>query len=831
MRQLVAAAGFLAAFVSAGSSSAPVRLIEVSADPDAERVAVLIRASEPVAYVTHRPNPLTLLVDLRNVNAAGAAVRFKHGFRTPITAILLQDTTAQDGTAIARVRFELSSPVAHRIASHRSTITVEFDRSAAAQAASRSGRATQATTARAAAPQTRPTRAAEAGRAVPAPARGATVISAILAETDARGTVVTLRGNGRLEPAGVAVARDTPPRLILDFPDLSPGVPSVTLVRRGPVERIRVAVNTRQPLVTRVVIDLNRPAQYTVEPPESDERDLRVVFDNATEPAGAASGAAPPAAPVGVVEIDPMAALRMRPPPSPMASASQGLPSPPAAPAGQALSPASASQVAPAGAPLPPAVEQAPATVSLTPAASMPVDTAPASQTPPVPQPTPPPPPPQTPPAPSGTVTLGERQYQGHPVSLDFQGVDLRAVLRTFAEISGLNIVIDPAVQGTVDVALRDVPWDQALDIILRANKLGYTVEGTIVRIAPLTVLAEEEGQRRKLAEEQALSGELRVLTRTLSYAKAADLASLLTRSVLSQRGQVQVDVRTNTLIITDLQDRLDAAGNLLGTLDRPEPQVEIEARIVQTTREFARSLGVQWGVVGRVAPELGNTTGLAFPNRGGLTGRTGASNTPQDPRAGDFETSGTAINLPAANATSAIGLALGAVNGSFNLDLALSALERSGRGRVLSTPRVSTQNNNEAEVKQGIQIPIQTIANNTVTVSFKDAALILRVTPQITSANTVIMRIVLENATPDFSRQVNGIPPINTQSANTQVLVTDGATTVIGGIFVSSEQSSNDRTPGLHRIPLLGWLFKRDTIQDESRELLIFITPRIIKG
>jgi len=236
-------------------------------------------------------------------------------------------------------------------------------------------------------------------------------------------------------------------------------------------------------------------------------------------------------------------------------------------------------------------------------------------------------------------------------------------------------------------------------------------------------------------------------------------------------------------------------------------------------------------GLNGRATPGIGNPTGLAFPNSGTLGGRTGAATTPNDPRATPNDTTATAVNLPVTGATSAIGLALGAVNGALNLDVALSALERSGKGRILSTPRLTTQNNVAAEVTQGIQIPIQTVANNTVTVSFKDAALTLQVTPQITSANTVIMLITLENATPDFSRQVNGIPPIDTQRAKTQVQVDDGATTIIGGIFISREQISNERTPLLHRVPLLGWLFRRDTTSDESRELLIFITPRIIRG
>ena len=418
--------------------------------------------------------------------------------------------------------------------------------------------------------------------------------------------------------------------------------------------------------------------------------------------------------------------------------------------------------------------------------------------------------------------------FTGHAVTLDFQGADLRAVLRAFAEISGLNVVLDPTIQGAVDVALRDVPWDQALDIILRANKLGHATDGTIVRIAPLTVLAEEEAQRQKLAEAQADAGELRVLTRSLSYAKALDLVQLLKDTSLSRRGNVQVDERTNTIIITDLSGRLTRADDLLKTLDRPEPQVEIEARIVQTTRDFARNIGVQWGFNGRASTALGNTLPLSFPNQGSITGRTGVTQGAPPPDPGTDSVSNI-VNLGVTAATSGIGLALGSLNGALNLDVALSALESTGQGRILSTPRVSTQNNIEAEIMQGIQIPIQTVADNTVTVTFRDASLILRVTPQITAANTVIMKILVENSSPDFSRSVNNIPPIDTQRATTQVLVSTGETTVIGGIHISREQTSQDRTPGLHRLPLLGWLFKRSESSDESRELLIFITPTII--
>ena len=427
----------------------------------------------------------------------------------------------------------------------------------------------------------------------------------------------------------------------------------------------------------------------------------------------------------------------------------------------------------------------------------------------------------QAPPQGQGTANQGPTRFTGNPISLDFQGADLRAVLRSFAEISGLNIVIDPNVQGTVDVALRDVPWDQALDIILRANKLGYSVDGTIVRIAQLTTLASEEKERGDLVKAQADAGQLTTLTRQLSYSTGQDIVTLLkAANVLSNRGTASVDPRTNTIIITDLQDRLTNASDLIDTIDKAQPQVEIEARIVQTNKAYARALGIQWGFTGAVSPTLGNTTNLAFPNSGTLTGRAQGAGP-----------AGTAVNLAAAGAaTSGVGLTLGSVNGAFNLDVALSALETTGNGRLLSTPKVSTLNNVPAEMTQGVQIPIQTSTNNTVTTSFKDAALTLKVTPQITAANTVIMQIVLENATPDFGRQVNGIPPINTQRAITTVLVLDGQTSVIGGIYTSTVTNSKDQTPGLGSIPILGWLFRRERVDDANTELLIFITPKIIK-
>jgi type IV pilus assembly protein PilQ len=577
-------------------------------------------------------------------------------------------------------------------------------------------------------------------------------------------TALTLLGTTRLVTTSIQEPKDGTPRLVLDMPNTTSALPNVTSIKQGPVDRVRIGPSPKSPLLTQVTVDLTRTAAYRVEA-SPDGNDLTLIFD---EPVN-----------------DPIAALKSPASPAPSSAALKT----PAAPVLRQAPPAGIEQ--PRVQPGPPALQ---------------AQAAPAAVQPPQP-------PAQAP------------RYTGNPVSLDFQGADLRAVLRTFSEISGLNLVIDPTIQGTVDVALRDVPWDQALDIILRANKLGYVVDGTIVRVAPLTVLAAEEEERRRLSDAQALAGELQVLTRSLNYSKAADLRELITTTILSQRGSIQFDNRTNTIIIQDLADRLERAAALISTLDRPEPQVEIEARIVQTTREFARRLGVQWGFNGQATPALGNTLPTTFPNQVQLGGRTGVA---QGPASGDAVSN--AVNLGVQGATSAAGLALGSINGALNLDVALSAIERSGQGRILSTPKVSTQNNIEAEITQGIQIPIQTVANNTVTVSFRDAALTLRVTPQITAANTVIMRIAMENSAPDFSRAVNGIPPIDTQRALTQVLVSSGETTVIGGIYVSREQTSQDRTPALHRLPLLGWLFRRDEFTDESRELLIFITPKVMR-
>ncbi len=427
------------------------------------------------------------------------------------------------------------------------------------------------------------------------------------------------------------------------------------------------------------------------------------------------------------------------------------------------------------------------------------------------------------------TLRSGEKQYTGEPFSFDFKDIDIKDLFRFIADISGLNVILDPAVRGSVTLKLTEVPWDQALDLITKNQGLGYTIEGNVIRIAPIQKIADEEKKRADAERQQMLSAPLVTKIKPLSYAKANDVDRVV-RRLLTPKGSAIVDPRTNTMIITDINTNIDAIINLIDTLDSRTAQVLIEARIVETNKNFSQAFGIQWGFRGIVDPTFGNNTTLQFPNNILVTGN---NLTPTAGITGN-PLGGYAVNLPTDQApNSAIGLSLGNILDTFRLDLALMALEQSGNARILSSPKVATQNNAKAEILQGAQIPYQTIANNTITTTFINAALRMSVTPQITSEGTIIMDIEVENNRPDFTRSVGaagGTPPINIERATTTLLVEDGGTTVIGGIFQAQEQYTQGRTPVLHRIPLLGWLFKNQNVIRENRELLIFITPRILR-
>ena len=425
------------------------------------------------------------------------------------------------------------------------------------------------------------------------------------------------------------------------------------------------------------------------------------------------------------------------------------------------------------------------------------------------------------------TIVGEEQKYSGEAISMKLKDSDLRDVVLYLADIASLNVVFDPEVKGTVTVNLQDVPWDQALDIILKQNKMGKVVEGNILRIAPITVLTREEQEDVRLKESKELSGPVLVKTITLSYSKAKDVATLL-QSKVSERGEIVVDERTNTLLISEVRDKLELLEKLISVVDTPTPQVSIEARVVEAATNFARNLGIQWGFRGIADQYYGNATNLQFPNSVLVDGALIPQGIVTKGIGGPL--GGYAVNLPAPSFNSAIGFSFANVLDSFRVDIALSALETGGDGKIISRPSVVTQNNQQAEIIQGRQIPVQTVANFTVTTRYVNAALELRATPQITAEGTIIMTIEIQNNAADFANLVNGIPPIVMQSAKTTVMVPDGGTTVIGGIYRTEDSVTRDSVPFLGKIPILGSLFRSFARTKQNRELLIFITPRIIK-
>ena len=412
----------------------------------------------------------------------------------------------------------------------------------------------------------------------------------------------------------------------------------------------------------------------------------------------------------------------------------------------------------------------------------------------------------------SRTISGQERTYSGDTISMTLRDADIVETLRSFSAISGLSIVVQPEVKGAVTVELNNVPWDQALEQILRVNRLGYELEGTVMRIAPIKVLKDEAKEQQELAAAKALQVPLKTIMRRLSYATARDVAALLAvrGGILSQRGSVWVDTRTNSLIIKELPEYMDTVTAVINELDTPEPQVMIEARIVETTKRFTRSLGVQWSVGGEASARFGNTTGLVFPNN--VQGQGG-------------------VNLITGARNGFLNLSLGNVLNSFNLDIALQAAENEGLIRILSAPKVAVLNNEEAEIQSGLQIPIQTITNNTVTTQFVKATLALQVTPHVTAEGTVLMELEVRKREPQLAFAVAGATnaPIATKEARTRVIVRDGGTTVIGGIYKVTSDQGQDRVPGLANTPIIGEIFKNRRRTDENEELLIFITPRVV--
>ena len=844
---------------------ATIRAVRFHVEPG--RTRVWFETTGAVLYTHYSPDPLTLVIDLPGVDISGLSERTVVGSREVESILARSLQSGVNGRKLSRIEIKLAVIAPYQMTGSEQALNIVFDGGQPLDVPESSSPETLVSEARgekasAAENETNPTVVESAPMAEPPeplkerseeieasvaaeireeliapsrpsmPSHPASAISGISHEILGDVLKVHVSADGRLNYTSFLL--EGPTRLVFDFNGVLNAVPRAALnIEELGVARVRVAqFRTAEPRITRVVFDLDEAiAHRAVEGRSGLEIDFATSDDAFAVPAFAS-----------MEEAD--------------SRDVQLLDEPPLGPSNPDLITVSGETANGGSYSL---VQNAVFSsedggsferVTLTAAQDLGLaNPGPSLPMPPPPQDTPPP---QGPVPGSqlliggGTGDLGQTEYTGELISLDFKDGDIQDIFRLFAEISGLNIVVQPGVAGRITLVLSEVPWDQALELILKTNKLGFVAEGNVIRIAPLGELAEEEAQRRQLAEEKALAGELFTRTRVLSYAKASELQPLLQRN-LSARGDIVTDERTNTVIYTDLAEQVNAVGELIDSLDTPIPGVEIEARIVVTTRTFSRQLGVQWGFTSNQTQALGNTSELVFPNRVQIDGQaigadssqsfvapgidTGGLAPPQTLQGTQSAQRGYAVNLPFAGApTGAIGLSLGSITGAFGIDAALTAAEGRGQVRIISAPKIITQNNQAALIKQGTTFPVQVVANNTITVQFKDAVLELSVTPQITSANTIILDIEVNNDSLDFGQQVNGIPSIVTQAATTQVLVADGSTTVIGGVFVNRTNFAEQYVPLLHRIPVLGYLFKSKTMDTRNEELLIFLTPRIRK-
>ncbi len=750
---------------------------------------LVIAGSAKPSFTYHSPDPLTLVVDIADADSTRLPARLEVATRE-IESLRVYSLVRGDGRPTARVEVRLAALSPFTVEEAGNDVLITVSRPANSKAAALPA----------------PQKAAEPMATAPVTPVLKAPVAPVRSESAPRATRISgvtklpdgqlgyhVAGNGTLKPETFFLKN--PNRLVVDFPDVIATKGQSLPAAVSPVKGIRLAqFSAAPPRVARLVLDVEGATPYRLVP---DANGVAIVFGEGAPATPALLGA-----PAKAIEPEVTAVVQKEP---------VALEAPEAQSAPAALSPAATSTASMSSSMKP--------MVSAEPIAAQPAGSTGGSDIDEGPQ-------------------CGEPPFSGHLISMDFKEGDLIDMFRLMSEVSSLNIIVNPGITGKVSLTVKEVPWDQALSLVLKTQGLGCTIDGNVVRIARLSDLKKEEQDLRDLKKERELSGEQTSWQGRLSYLDTDQVKSVVEKTVLSDRGTFTAIGTSPVFIIRDLPERVDAAKRLVLELDRPSAQVEIEARIVITSRNFSRQMGVQWGFLNQQVPQYGNTTNLAFPNSVILNGQgiPSVNGLPADQ--GGLATNagigtgsrGYMINLPTANATSGIGVSLGNILGSFNLDAALTAAEATGRARIISTPRITTQNKVEAEIKQGVQIPYQTISNGTVTVSFKDAGLSLKVTPQITDAGTVFMKILVDNSTPDFGRALPGGVPINTQSAQTSVLVKDGSTTVIGGIHQGQETISRQNTPFLSQIPVLGLLFKNKSTQSLNNELLIFITPRIVR-
>ncbi len=808
------------AAVSSSSDATPpaaaARLTQAAFNEDADGARVVLSADAPLLYTAYEPRPDLLVVDLPGSEPSS-------GFAAPpgagslVTSIRFEPVVEM-GKRLTRISLShrpgLSSDV--RTVGHGLAISFESP----SETAVRTEAIPEAPVASAA-----PIVVEEVG---PTPrqsqARGELahqLEDLRVSVGPSQDVMVALLGDGVFAPKDFLL--DNPPRLVVDLPGVKNQVRRrVVPVKSALVSRVRVSQFQSLPdPVTRVVLDLARPLPHSL---ISDGERLAVLVRGGEVAAAVSSSPsqtriaepAASAAPSPAPEEKLVRKEDFPPVPPPAATTSSEPPAPsPAAPQSLQTAPVRETAVSTSAAKLPEGVRKAQKSVAVPSPARPPRErsssreeavfeaaAAMLAQEEGV-----------RPEQPSGpfqarTITESQSQYTGEPISLDLKDADIKDVFRTISQLTQLNIVVDPEVKGTVTVQLEDVPWDQALDLILKQNGLGYVLENNIMRIATTTKLQAEQSDRARLSEARQAAEPTRTVIKKLSYAKASELTPTI-KSIMSRRGDIVVDERTNTMIIREIPSFLAAVLQLIENLDTATPQVMIEARIVETTKSLGRSLGIAWGTTFDADVAHGNTTNLTFPNT----------------------VNGT-FNVPLGTPQTIATLRMGNILGSFSLDAALSAAENQGLLKIISSPKVAALTNTAASIQSGVQVPVQTTVNNTTTVIYVDATLKLTVTPQITNEGTILLAVNVSKREPAvaLNLSIGQNVPLTIREYRGNILVRDGGTSVIGGIFQINDEDQNNMIPGLWKIPVLGNLFRNKTRTEKHDELLIFITPRILR-
>jgi type IV pilus assembly protein PilQ len=841
------------------AAAAGSQLTTVGVSSKGNTTMVTLSATGSFTHNEYRPEDRVLLVDLTGVASNTLREKQKALDSAALKSYRVLSYRSANGVEVTRVELSLGDAVSVNVNDAKGQVNLQLVSNSTKAAASPAPAKVEPESAKVV-----PAKFEDRKQAVPESSGDSLLfISNVAVQRTKAGMAIEISGSSSAR----AIKLSNPDRIVLDFPGAVPALKNKNISVNSPeIKDIRVARFQLQPPVTRVVIDVASSYEFELVPGKGK---LTLKLTGVSDPVSLASAGSSPSAqklpePVLSASAKPQAV------PMPKDKAPVEVAKAQPAPAPATIVP---QQQAPAQqqAQQPPAVvvqpqpqpKQAPVAIAqaqpqtITPSYQQPMSETAGSransaaanmrsqQEAPVLQAAV-----LAKAGPAQNLALMQQQmatpvaakpkYTGEPISVNVKDLDLKDFFRLINEISGLNIVMDPNVKGSVSMVLNDVPWDQALDIVLQNNGLDRQLEGNVLRIAAVSTLRTEADNRRLQAEAQAQAVQRETVTRFLSYARAADVSATV-KKFLSPRGEVTSDLRTNSMIISDIPSVIPEIDRLLAQLDRKSQQVEIEARVVAANRNYVRDLGVQLGFgLGSNSFALGGApqnadSGLKNSYLQPPPYFTNPGVTPQIITPGQVpQTTSASIplfsNLPASNVTS--GLSFMNVGSTYRLDAILTMAESRGLVKILSRPRVVTQNNIAATVRQGVRLPIVTSAQlgGPPTTTFIDAFLRLTVTPQITVENTVFLAVDVENTTPDQGNAVNGNPALLTQQATTQVLVADGGTVVIGGVIQTQNSVHVDQTPLLGDIPILGNLFKHRSINTSTNELIFFISPRIVQ-